>query len=477
MAFSRKLRARALAAPLLMLALAGGVASAAPSAVVGVTAAILNDVRIKGAAARQYAKAVLRQRVALADQVQTGAASRLQLLLLDQSKFTVGPNARLTIDRFVYDPNGGALSATVAKGAFRFMSGRAGPNKRATINSPSASIGIRGTLIDGAVGQLAVTIARGERELRGNLGHDPATATLVVLRGPGPRRQGNDRVGAIDVSGGGQTVSLDRPLQAAYVPYAGAAPITFTISSPGIARLNDLLFEPQSVLYDPNATPVMPPAGNDRPYYDYYDRPPPPPPGMRDGPGPSFNGGNYIPSMPGMNRNVPPQPDRPTNQRGRNPTPSQSSGLDTPSSVPTTTTGTPNDPPPTTGNNPRPSSSSGSPPPTTSSTTSYGTPSDSPADPYGSQNPTTSSGDTSLTPNGRTPRPTRTQGQSPTGIGTTGQPQGSGGATSGVNGQGSNGQGVNGQGSGTLRPIGTLRPSDRPVLRLPPSDPPPPEVR
>jgi hypothetical protein len=47
---------------------------------------------------------VLRQQVILNDEVRTADASWLQILLLDKSTFTVGANARVAIDRFVYDP-------------------------------------------------------------------------------------------------------------------------------------------------------------------------------------------------------------------------------------------------------------------------------------------------------------------------------------------------------------------------------------
>lgn len=343
----RMTKARILAAPLLVIGLIGGAASAAAPNVVGIAAAIVNDVRIKGSAARQYARAALRQRVAMADQVQTGGASRLQLLLLDKSKFTVGPNARLTIDRFVYDPQGSAMSASVAKGAFRFMSGKTAGRKERSISSPAATIGIRGTLLDGVVGPDAIAIARGERELRGNIEHDPATATLVVLRGPGPRNQGSDAVGAVDVTAGGETVTLDSPLQAAYVPRAGARPITFEISSPGIARLNDMLIEPRDVLSDPNAAPVFAPTQPDRPSYDrpYYDRPGPG--GFDDGPGGGFGPGGpggygpggYGPgNIPGLN-GLPSRPDRPQRpDRRQTPTPTPPASTPTPSSTPTSDT-------------------------------------------------------------------------------------------------------------------------------------------
>ena len=72
------------------------VAAAAPS-VIGIAAAVVNDVRLKPAASKTFAAAKLRQRVALADRVRTGGSSRLQLLLLDKTRFSVGANAALTI--------------------------------------------------------------------------------------------------------------------------------------------------------------------------------------------------------------------------------------------------------------------------------------------------------------------------------------------------------------------------------------------
>jgi hypothetical protein len=227
-------------AAVLPACLVAGAFAAAPQ-VVGIAAAVVNDVRIRAAGAAQFRPAALRQRVALADRVQTGANSRLQLQLLDRSVFSVGANASLTIDRFVYDPAGSSMSATVAKGAFRFLSGRrSGPGS--TISTPVATIGIRGTILDGAVGERAIEIARGERALGRSAEGDPATATLVVLRGPGAARESDAAVGNLAVTAAGVTVVLDRPLLAAYVPRAGAAPIgPFPLSLPGLARLNELI--------------------------------------------------------------------------------------------------------------------------------------------------------------------------------------------------------------------------------------------
>lgn len=297
-----------------VLVLASG-ALAAPK-VVGIAAAIINQVEIKGAAASQYHKARLRQRVALADAVRTGDYSRLQLLLLDKTKFTVGANAELTIDKFVYDPNGGgSFSATVSKGAFRFMSGRSKGSKDSSIKSPAATIGIRGTLLDGVIGPKAIAIALRERAVGRDVDSDPLSATLVVLRGPGPDTQGGLAEGNVTVSAAGSTVELTKPLMAAYVPRTGATPIgPFAISSPGLAELNDLLIEGQEPLSQSNSATTLPFPDDDRPEWPVYV--PRHYPGVERGTEPGGRGGfPGVPGFPGI-PNIPDMDDT-----GSTPTP------------------------------------------------------------------------------------------------------------------------------------------------------------
>ncbi|MEY2884980.1 MAG: hypothetical protein RL490_2704, partial [Pseudomonadota bacterium] len=145
---------------LLAAALLVGSSSALGQAV-GTNAAIRNQVTMKTARDAVARPALLRETVSLGDQIASGAASQLQVLLRDQSVFTVGANARMTIDKFVYDPARGAsdVAASVARGAFRFMSGRSlgrAGGGSAAVRTPVASIGVRGTIIEGAVGEEAV---------------------------------------------------------------------------------------------------------------------------------------------------------------------------------------------------------------------------------------------------------------------------------------------------------------------------------
>jgi Uncharacterized protein conserved in bacteria len=212
---------------------------------VGINAAIRNKVLTRPNAQAALQPAVLRARVGLGEQVITAPASMLQIVLLDRSNFTVGANARVTIDRFVYDPSrsASAIGASVAKGAFRFISGRSVHNMpgKTAITTPVASIGVRGTIFEGVVGEEAVRIASGEQDVGGRAGTSSVeSATLVVLRGPAATA--TEPGGAIDVSANGRTVAVDKPGLAVFIPGPGQDAIgPFPLSDKGMLALADLL--------------------------------------------------------------------------------------------------------------------------------------------------------------------------------------------------------------------------------------------
>jgi hypothetical protein len=78
--------------------------------------------------------------------ITTAANDRAHLVFLDGSSLTVGPNARLSIDKFVYDPNAqkGELAINATKGVFRLVGGKISKSNPITITTPSSTIGIRG---------------------------------------------------------------------------------------------------------------------------------------------------------------------------------------------------------------------------------------------------------------------------------------------------------------------------------------------
>src|SRR5258708_9758885 len=85
--------------------------------------------------------------------LETARNANGEFILADDTKLALGPNARLALDKFVYDPNkgaGGKVTINFAKGAFRFITGNS--SKEAyEIKTPTVSLGVRGTVIDGYV--------------------------------------------------------------------------------------------------------------------------------------------------------------------------------------------------------------------------------------------------------------------------------------------------------------------------------------
>ncbi|MEZ5693809.1 MAG: FecR family protein [Altererythrobacter sp.] len=231
----------ALAAMFALFLAAGPAASQQVS--VGTASTVTGKVTMTNKQITKPRKIQRRQRLAWGDTVRTDSKSKLQILLLDRSTFTMGANSRLTIDRFIYDPTRGrSLSGSVGKGAFRFMSGRRDSRSSGNVKGPSGSIGIRGTAVDFIVGDRAVDLAKNEEAIPRGTNHDKDTAMFVVLRGPGANTAGGLTPGLVDVTGVSRTVTLDTPSLATYIPRAGAEPIgPFRISPTGLSDVQDYL--------------------------------------------------------------------------------------------------------------------------------------------------------------------------------------------------------------------------------------------
>lgn len=85
--------------------------------------------------------------VVLDEQVETGAASRAEVLFRDQTSLSLGANTAVVLDRFVFDPSSGAgeLALTMTQGALRFIGGTLSDTQPALVTTPTATIGIRGS--------------------------------------------------------------------------------------------------------------------------------------------------------------------------------------------------------------------------------------------------------------------------------------------------------------------------------------------
>ncbi len=151
------------------LALAQGVspAAAAETPEIGDTVAVKNKVTAEvGDATRTLEKGA---KVHQDEILVTGKSASAEIELLDMTKLAVGPSARIVLDKFVYDARAepGSISINLAKGAFRFITG-ASPKAAYEIKTPTASMGVRGTVFDVYVaedGETVVLLHEGEVEM------------------------------------------------------------------------------------------------------------------------------------------------------------------------------------------------------------------------------------------------------------------------------------------------------------------------
>ena len=133
-------------------------------------------------------------KVYLNETIYAGANSGTQILLLDQSTFTVGEDSEVVMDTFVYDPatNDGKIVASVKQGSLKVISGLISKNNpdNLTVEVPEGTLGSRGT-------EFQTIVSKGR------------TDTLLI--GPGKNNTLGMRAGAVLVGNNlGQTL-LDNP--------------------------------------------------------------------------------------------------------------------------------------------------------------------------------------------------------------------------------------------------------------------------
>ena len=169
-------------------AVAADLMSTAGAQMIGVVAATKGKVEVMTTG--QVGRVVQSgEEIFIGDQVKTDTNGHLQILLRDQTVFTIGPNSRIVIDEFVYDPKtrDGKIRASIPKGIFRYVSGKIAAKKpsNVSVKLPTATIGFRGTIVGGEV--------------------RPDNSALVALLGPGDQNDAGERSGSfvIDGTGGG----------------------------------------------------------------------------------------------------------------------------------------------------------------------------------------------------------------------------------------------------------------------------------
>jgi hypothetical protein len=119
------------------------------------------------------------------DRCHSREGARLQATLKDGTQLTLGENATVVVDEFIYDPSRsrGELSLRVVKGAFLFVGGRLeGVNgAQVQIRTPVGAIGLRGTTVwGGPIDKgYGVIVLSGEATVTGRRG------TVTLKQGQG----------------------------------------------------------------------------------------------------------------------------------------------------------------------------------------------------------------------------------------------------------------------------------------------------
>ena len=138
----RKIRGTFLVgATILVLPLVVGVPGAAIAQRIGITSAVTGDPTGKPPDEIERVLHVGID-VTAGEVVTTGAADRAHLLFLDGTALTISNQARVTLDRFVYDADQklGDLAITATKGVFRLVGGKISKKTPVIVVTPSATL-------------------------------------------------------------------------------------------------------------------------------------------------------------------------------------------------------------------------------------------------------------------------------------------------------------------------------------------------
>jgi hypothetical protein len=112
-----------------------------------VTVEHVNAVAVQASLPGQASQTKVGDLVYQGDVVRTGADGRISIVFADDTSFNLSNNASMTLDEFVYDPKGKSNSTvfTLGKGAFTFVAGQIAKTGDMKVETPVATMGIRGT--------------------------------------------------------------------------------------------------------------------------------------------------------------------------------------------------------------------------------------------------------------------------------------------------------------------------------------------
>ena len=158
------------------------------------------------------------------------ARGKVGITFQDDTRVQVNENSRLVIDDFVYDPKrpaAGKLALNMASGTVRYASGAIAKNdpSRVAVNTPSATIAVRGTDFSATVDELG-----------------GSTIILLPSCPAGYRDVERDcKVGSIEVITDVGKVVLDQAFQATKVETRGVMPLKPVVLRIGEDAINNML--------------------------------------------------------------------------------------------------------------------------------------------------------------------------------------------------------------------------------------------
>jgi hypothetical protein len=123
--------------------LIGKVVSATGSVTIEHVSAVVVQANVSGLAG----EAKVGDLVYLGDVVQTGRDGRVGINFADGTSFNLSSKARMALTEYVYDPNGKSNSTlfNLTNGTFTFVAGKIAKTGDMKIDTPVATMGIRGT--------------------------------------------------------------------------------------------------------------------------------------------------------------------------------------------------------------------------------------------------------------------------------------------------------------------------------------------
>ena len=175
---------------IVVAALAAAVPDGAAAQTVGTAAAVNPQVQGGERVLQIGSNIIYRERLS------TSASGSTQVIFVDKTTLSIGPNSNILIDEFVYDPNAGAgrMTVTLSKGAMRMVGGNVSHTQGATIKTPLATIGVRGG--------------------------------VATVKHAGKGTRAISHFGTLAIMSGGVTETISRPGYGVSVTAAGAAPTT-----------------------------------------------------------------------------------------------------------------------------------------------------------------------------------------------------------------------------------------------------------